>query len=488
MNSKKQNLTTKNNSCDTNFKLNYNNVLVFGYSTSGRAVVSLLQKLDVDYKVYDEGKNFNHEHKIKKLNSKTLQEFDLIVISPGVSIYHKLIAKALELDIKVVSELEFGYWFTKSKIIAITGTNGKTTTTSLINHVLNHCGVTARAFGNIGEPLTNIRNYKGLEYVIVEVSSFQLEAIDAFTPDIAVVLNIGEDHLDRHKTMENYIASKLQIFKNANSNTISIVNFDCDNLSKNIKNIKGDIWSISENLLRKVDCNKSLDNDNNINTIVGRDDPGTPTVGTQKGIYIRGKHYVVACNDVIKPLIEIDEITINTFSTNIMATLLVAHQLGLDMEVVVEAINSYKSSEHRMESVAVVEGVEYINDSKATNIHATLGAVTQVKEDVVLLLGGLNKDLAFDEFFIEIPNNVKSIVAFGKARKQIYKSCSFFCNVPIFVEKTLENAVFLAKNIAKSDEVVLFSPACASFDAYKSYAERGNHFKALVLALNSPRD
>ena len=194
-----------------NFK--YKKVLILGYGLSGHSVEDVLFYNYIDYLIYDDKLNYDCEKFISKLNSKTLNGVDLAVLSPGISIYSKMVKKLKKLGIKIVSEIEFAYMFCNARIIAVTGTNGKTTTAKLIYHILKNSGAKAQLLGNVGTPFSNI--YKGdTDVAVVEVSSFQLEAIEHFYPEIAILLNIAPDHIERHKTFENYVNAKFEIFKN----------------------------------------------------------------------------------------------------------------------------------------------------------------------------------------------------------------------------------------------------------------------------------
>ena len=225
----------------------YKNILVMGYGKSGQAVVELIKKLNVNYKVYDN--KFSNGVDYTRLNKKIISTFDLIVLSPGISIYNKYVKLANKLGIQVVGELEFGYWFTDTPIIAVTGTNGKTTTTKLINDIINK-KFSSNTFGNIGNPLTSACQQK-LNYLVCEVSSFQLESTYSFKPNISIILNLAEDHLDRHKTFENYINAKIKLLKNNNSKSVTILNGDDNLLCQKTSDILGKKYYFSK--FEKVD-------------------------------------------------------------------------------------------------------------------------------------------------------------------------------------------------------------------------------------------
>ncbi len=417
---------------------NYKNVLIFGYSKSGKAVEKILVNNNVEYKIFDNNMRLGGGKYIFKLTKKEIVKFDLIIISPAISIYNKYVVYAEKIGIRVISELEFGFLNCPYKIIAVTGTNGKTTTTCLINHVLNVSGISAVALGNVGEPLSSVVNYSNLDYVVAEVSSFQLEACYKFKPDIGVILNIDSDHLDRHKTLDNYINLKISMFKNCNKNQVAILNNE-KTILKNANKINA----------TKVILNNDVKNEN------GK-------------IYFKDEY-----------LFDLDEIKNLTFIDNILASIAVFKILGISNENIIKGINSFTLPEHRMEFVNLIDGVEYINDSKATNPHATIGAIERINKDIVLLLGGHDKQISFEPLLKNMSSKVKLIICFGECRKKLHKLAKKF-GLNAVIASNLENAVIMAKKLAVSGQVVLLSPACSSFDEFSSYKERGKKFRQVV--------
>ena len=435
--------------------LKYNNVLIYGYSTSGKAVEKALLRFNIKYKIYDDNQKVFGGNFLNKLSESTVKNFDLVVISPGVSIYNKSVKMIESCGIKIVSELEFGFWLCKPKIIAITGTNGKTTTVSLLKHILQGMGQKVEAFGNIGEPLTNVVNYNDLDYAIVEVSSFQLEAVYAFKPYIGIILNIDEDHIDRHKSKKKYINAKFELFKNSDNNNFAILNADDENIMTNVN---------------KVICNKIFLSEKNV----------------VQGVYVQNDTIYYKDNDKVEKIIDKKELLgFNTFLTNIMAIFAVLKLLQLNVEHAIEHIKTFNWLPNRMELAGVLNKVKYINDSKGTNIHATYNAIKIITDNITLLLGGQDKNLNFDTFFNTLPGNVKHVIFFGEAKNKIYKCCKkYYFTKSSCKVKNLKQAVNLASRVTKENEVILLSPACSSFDQYTSYKQRGEHFKELVNSLN----
>lgn len=416
----------------------YKNVLIYGYSTSGKAVERVLINMDVNYKIYDDNMRLGGGKYLLKLPKSEIKKFDLIVISPAISIFNKKVRIAESEGIRVISELEFGYLFCPYPIIAVTGTNGKTTVTKLIEHILNMSGYSAKALGNIGQPLTDITNYQNLDFVVAEVSSFQLEATYKFKPYIGVLLNIDQDHLDRHKTVENYIELKTSLFKNCDSNSYGVLG----NQNEIVDNLK-------KSLFKKVVLNKDC-----------RVVDGWIEFENEK-------------------LFELSSINDFTFLDNILACVSVMKIIGLENEKILMGLNTFLGLDHRLEFVDNIDGIEYYDDSKATNPHATIGAISKLKnkQNITLLLGGVDKGFDFKELIEHLSSNVTKIVAFGKCRKKILRACKN--KFETYVTPTLKQAVLLAQKVT-TNGVVLLSPSCASFDEFSGYAERGDCFKTIV--------
>lgn len=417
----------------------YKNVLIYGYAASGKAVERVLIEKDVNYKIYDDNMRLGGGKYLFQLKKADVKKFDLIVISPAVSIFNKIIKFAENEGVRVISELEFGYLICPYPIIAVTGTNGKTTVTKMLEHCLNNSGLSVKALGNVGEPLSEVGNYEKLDYVICEVSSFQLEATYKFKPQIGVLLNIDCDHLDRHKTYENYVNLKISLFKNCNSENYAVINNEPEILN-GVKN------TATKKIVLNDNCELNKDY-----------------------ILFNGER---VCN--------IKDLKHSTYLTNILAVVSVLKLVGVENSKIIDGINSFKGLNHRLEFIDKVNNVEFYNDSKATNPHATLGAVSRLnsKQNITLMLGGSNKNFDFESLINKLPNNVTKIVAFGNCRKKIFKAAKQKINTVQCLN--LKTAFLTAVKQTKSGGVVLLSPACASFDEFNSYAERGNLFKTLV--------
>lgn len=430
-------------------EFDYKNILIMGYGKSGQAVEVVLKKLKgVQYTIYDCEKKISGGKYCCKLSKKLMQKFDLLIVSPGVSVYNKYITYAEKIGIKIIGELEFGYWFTSSPVIAITGTNGKTTTTRLANEIVSTT-FSSGAYGNIGEPLS-LAYDKDLNYIITEVSSFQLETTCMFKPYISVILNIAEDHLDRHKTFENYIQCKLGLLKNCTEKSMMILNADDKIIMERTGHIQAKKYYISE--FEKV-----------------------------KGVYIHNEKIYANLSSrsmEIMPLSDIEHLY--GVVQDVLAGILIGLLLKIDKEKIIDTVKSFQLSPHRLQVVADKNNIKYIDDSKSTNVHSSLHALKSIKDKVVLLLGGADKDLNFDKIFYEFADSLDMIVAFGGARKKILKCASKHGYANVKSCKFFKDAVILACESARENNVVLLSPACASFDEFSSYAERGEQFAKIV--------
>ncbi len=427
----------------------YKNILLMGYGKSGLAVENIVKKLgNVSYMIYDSDRKVTGGKYTSRLSKKFIRQFDLIVVSPGISVYNRYITYAEKIGIKVIGELEFGYWFTNSPVIAITGTNGKTTTTRLTSSILSekfHTG----AFGNVGVPLSEAYN-ENMDYLVCEVSSFQLETTYMFTPYISVILNIAEDHLDRHKTFENYINCKISLLKNCNEKSLVVLSADDKILMDRTQNISARKYYIS--MYEKV-----------------------------KGVYINNGKIYSTVNGKVEKIVELDEIThLSCVIQDVLASILVAQLLKIEKDTINEALQKFKLDAHRLEVVAKNDNITYIDDSKSTNVHSTLNGLKCVKDNVILLLGGEDKNLNFSSIFENYKDKLDMVVAFGNARKKIVKTAKRCGFENIRTARTFRNGVELACELAREYNVVLLSPACTSFDEFESYKERGEVFAKVV--------
>ena len=425
----------------------YKNVLIWGYGISGRAVEKILVNKGCNYVILDERIKIDGGNYISKISKKNIRLFDLIVLSPGVDINKKEIVFAESIGIDVISEVEFGYMFLPptTKVIAVTGTNGKTTAVELMYNLLKLAGKTVVELGNIGNPFSEVYG-KNYEYVVAELSSFQLQKLKHFKADISVLLNIAPDHIDRHKTFENYIDAKLNIFNNQTKNDYAILNAD-DDIVKDLKisNVNRLYFSSNGEKVKYSICDNC----------------------------IKKQNKKVLCLDDYK----LSEV----FLSDVLACFVICDILSIDTEVFCKLLNSYKFLPHRYEYVAKSNNVVYINDSKATNVHATNYALKKTKSNnVMLLLGGRNKDLDFKEIFNNHNNKIRKVIAFGECRKKIFSYRKKYKEIEFVMLKNLKTVMDEIHKYLTDIEVVLLSPACASFDEFSSYMERGDYFKKCI--------
>ena len=394
---------------------------------------------------------------------KKFLEQELIILSPGVSPYLKIFEYARNHNVKVTGEFEFSSWFIHEPVIAITGTNGKTTKTFLIYKMLKESGVNVWVGGNYGQPLVDyLRSENKASVLVLEVSSFQLEHCERFNPQNIVFTNLAEDHQDRYKSMEDYVNAKRRIFLNTNQATTSILNAD-DNavieLARDPAVQKGRIFYFS--------CKKALEPQ--IMNIGG-------VVNMKKDLKVRTgpeiEHFSVANTKARgQHMVE-----------NFMAALLAAREHGATSEAIQRVIDEFKGIPHRLEYVRRVGGVEFYNDSKATNVHAVKKALNSFSDNVILVMGGKDTSLNYEPIFDHVKRKVKSLILFGEAKERINRDIGDASET--FLIGTFEEAILIAYQKSRIGDIVLMSPGCSSFDIFDSYVERGNYFKEIVKGFN----
>lgn len=385
--------------------------------------------------------------------AKTFLAQDLIVPSPGVPADDPFLLLARSKGITVWSEIELAYRFLEGKLIGITGSNGKTTTTTLVHHILKAGAMRAFLAGNVGTPLiSEVEKMDGGSVAVAELSSFQLELIDKFRPNIGALLNLTPDHLDRHKTMEAYAAAKARIFANQTELDAAILNAD-DPASASYAPKKPQVFWFS----RKKHV--------------------------MQGACLQGDEIVVAHHGKAEPVMKVAEIPLAGAHNveNVLAAVIIARLAGVDSATIATVVKSFAGVEHRLEFVADVRGVRYYNDSKATNVDATLKALDAFPGRILVILGG--KDKGSDYTVLQKPLRERAILALliGAAADKIEKQIAG--SVAIERAGTLERAVEAASMAARTGDVVLLAPACASFDQFENYEQRGRVFKELVREL-----
>jgi len=434
------------------------NIAVLGAGLSGSAAALLLRSEGAQVTVLDSAEKKNLlKSTIDNLRAQNVRvicgaaadaaatTYHMAVLSPGIDPASRLVRNFSSRGIDIIGELELGWRFCeKIPVIAVTGTNGKTTTTELLVQTLNACGQRTIACGNIGKPLSEVvREKQSFDVLTVEVSSFQLETIRTFHPSVSLWLNFAPDHLDRYRSVAEYRAAKLRIFENQTNADVAVVN-----AIEKIPDIRSRTITFSA-YANGGDFRVSE------GAILYHDESVLRLADTK----LRGLHNI----------------------ENLMATLAVGMARGLSFEQMVPPLSAYEPRPHRCEFVREVNGVAYVNDSKATNLDAVEKALRAQTKPVILIAGGKDKGFSFDPLRSLVKEKVKSTILIGEIAESIKRSWADA--VESEIARSLADAVERAHSTAKPGEMVLFSPGTSSFDMFKSYADRGDQFRALVRAL-----
>jgi UDP-N-acetylmuramoylalanine--D-glutamate ligase len=427
---------------------------VLGLGSSGEAAARLLQQRGANVTVFDSGSP--DEQKVEGLRTLGITviagaaadvakaDYDLTILSPGIDPVVPLVQNFRRQGVEFIGELELAYRFCYRPVIAITGTNGKTTTTQLIESMLNAAGHRTVACGNIGMPFAAAVECQGeFDFFAVEVSSFQLETISTFRPHVAVWLNLTPDHLDRYLSMAEYRAAKLRIFEYQLSGDFAVTNYS------------GELPGIAAKRITFSAYSDNADFTLEQGEILFR---GTPVLGLHQ-TRLSGVHN----------------------AENLMAALGTAFALGISSEKAMLGLTNYRLLPHRCENVGEIDGVTYINDSKATNLDALAKALESQSKPVILIAGGKDKGFEFDAITGLVRQKAKHAILIGEMAGRIYQSWSKV--VPCSRTGTLRNAVEQARRQSIPGDVVLFSPGTSSFDMFKNYADRGNQFREIIQEL-----
>ncbi|MDR9448153.1 MAG: UDP-N-acetylmuramoyl-L-alanine--D-glutamate ligase [Psychroflexus sp.] len=439
------------------------NILGGGESGVGAAVLAVKNGLDVcvfDQKqIAEKYKTILESYRISYRESQPDAEIalaDLIVKSPGIPGDHKTVRQLAQKGLPVISEVEFASRYTDATVIAITGTNGKTTTTKLIQHILQSAGISVAVAGNVGNSFAYEVATNPQPYYVVEVSSFQLDDIVSFKPHIAVITDISSDHLDRYQyQLENYLQAKFKITKNQTPNDYIIYNDDNQLIKKAINEKEIKAYRIPFSMQHQLKEGVYYA-DNNINISIAKK-----------------KYNMSIANETMQG---------NHNTKNAMAASAVSELLRIRKETIRESMESFDGVEHRMERVLKIQNVQYINDSKGTNINATFYALESMTTPTVWIAGGVDKGNEYSELLPLVNEKVKAIICIGIDNSPIIDAFSK-CTDPIIEADSMEVAVQLAYNLAKPKETVLLSPACASFDRFENFEDRGRQFKEAIRKL-----
>ncbi len=448
----------------------YKKVTVVGAARSGVAAAKLLKrkgydvflsdatdeaKIDKDFTADIRQNGIEHEFGI---HSDKVYDTGIMVVSPGVPQNSAVIQTALGKGIEVISEIEAASWFCKGKVIAITGTNGKTTTTTLIGEMFKYAGFITFVCGNIGIAFSDVvEETDENSIVVLETSSFQLDNIKKFKPFIAILLNVTPDHLDRYESFEKYLEAKMRIAENQNSSDYFVFNYDDELVRNSAKNVnsKQAAFSLTNGAKQETQTGAFINNYHLIYYyFMGEEN----IIDTQK-LIIKGDHNVY----------------------NAMASVITAKVFGIEKECIKKTLENFKGVEHRLEYVRELQGIKYYNDSKATNVNSVWYALKGFTEPLVLILGGKDKGNDYSQIEKEVKEHVKHIIAIGDSKQKVY---DFFKNkLPVTIAADMEDAVNKAKENSVKNDVVLLSPACSSFDMFDNYEHRGRVFKELVNTL-----
>ena len=459
------------------------NVLIVGLAKTGISIIKYLHEKGANIIVFDK-KNKNElanilsELKdIENINYflgenndfENVDNISLTIVSPGVPLDLPIFNKIRGNNIQIIGDIEFAYREILKihteipHIISITGTNGKTTTTTLVGELFKNSKCDTHVVGNIGTPIVDrLKNIRSDSVIVSELSSFQLESVNKFRPKISAILNITEDHLNRHHTMNNYINAKSNIFKNQNFEDVVILNYD-DFYTRDLsKSVHSNVYFFSTS----HDLSKL----------------------NKKGVYVDDEGYITINIDFKFKLMHKSEISLPGEHNlqNCLVSVAIGYLSDLELSVIVKTLSNFKGVEHRQELVRVINSVMYVNDSKGTNPDSTIKAIESYDSPIILIAGGKDKKSTFKDMIRKSIDKVKVLVLMGETAEIIEREARLYGFEGLLVRvQSMKDAVVVANKIAKSNDVVLLSPASASWDMYSNFEERGNEFKKYVLELES---
>lgn len=445
-------------------------VLVIGLAVTGLPLVQALHRLGAEIIVNDLKEEEDLKDSIKELSglgikyilgrhpedTDLLGNIDLLVVSPGVPLQIPFIDKMKDRGIEIIGEIELAYRLAKGHIVAITGTNGKTTTTALVGEIFKKAGKRTHIVGNIGLAfISRALETEKDDIIVIETSSFQLESIVDFHPRVGVFLNLTPDHLNRHKTMENYKAAKLNLFKNQVEGDFAVINYDDPLVREAAKDLKA----------RKIYFTRKARLEEGIfiedEKIVYLDSLGKNEIIRVEDIYIPGKHNL----------------------ENALAAIGIAISMGIGLDPIVEVLRTFRGVAHRVETVDVIGGVKFVNDSKATNPEAAIRAIEAIDRPILLLAGGQDKGSQFEDFIKNFNGKVRHMFVYGETAENLFDTAYSLAFKDVTRVKNLEEAVRTAYDMALRGDTILLSPACASWDMYENFELRGEDFKEIVASL-----
>lgn len=498
----------KNSNCSQYGYLKDKIVLTVGYGISGKKISELVKRQSGITYIFDNNKDVVvDKNYVDKTYSNpdeiSWKEINVVVLSPGVPLDTDIVLKAKENGVEVIGEIEFAYRYSKGTILGVTGTNGKTTTTQILGNICKHNEKGKEyTLGNIGEPFTAVADkLENEDVVALELSSFQLETIKDFRPKISAVLNITEDHLNRHKTMKNYVNAKFNICKNQSEGDYIILNVADDYITDYVTNnyISPDlriIWFSSK--LNKEEIESKIEEiskkmyDYTLGNIDFSDEKEIKEFKNNYASRYMIKRYtyendgnILLCDDErdLKDIKLVSKENIHVPGKhnveNIMVASIASYYYGIKVEDIESSVSNFYGVEHRIEYIGEKDGVKYYNDSKATNPDAAVIGVKAMNRPTIVLLGGSDKKVSFDILAKTIlESNVKESIVYGECKDDIIASLKKY-NSKIVVAENMQNAFEKAVSDAKKGDTILLSPGCASFDEFKGYEQRGEFFKKL---------
>ncbi len=446
--------------------------LIIGLGTSGISMAKFLRSrgknviaTDIEESKADIAKELNElgiKTQIGFHDQKTFNQAEIMIPSPGIPLTNKFIKTALNKGVDITGELDIFTKYNDLPIIAITGTNGKTTVTTLIGDMLKHCKMNPFVGGNIGIPLVESlmaekKDGKKAEVIVAEISSFQLDISKQFKPDVGVLLNISQDHLDRYESYADYTDSKWSLFKNQSFADKAVINQSIQGFEKKSQTLKSELITFSSNKNDFEKCNAKIG---------------------LKNIEMKNKNYnQKVSTGSLKEFPGIHN------KENIAAAALASLAIGANIHGIFKGIKNFKNLPHRMQFLKTIKGISFYNDSKATNIDAVIRAVRCFKKNIILILGGREKGTDFSGLINHIKQRVKTIIAMGETSRKIYDTFEKTC--PVKIVQAMKDGVQTAFATALKNDIVLLSPACASFDMYESYVHRGDDFINCVKQLET---
>jgi UDP-N-acetylmuramoylalanine--D-glutamate ligase len=441
------------------------NILVLGMGKSGLAVASLMERRGLSVDLYDEKARSEADSSILGMERKNLhlifsddsfdfgdKDYEYCVISPGIPLDRPFVEKVKSLGIELLGEMELSARYFPGLYVAVTGTNGKSTTTSLVHHILKSAGKNSLLAGNIGEPLSSLVEESTEDMIgVLEVSSYQLETANLFHPNVAAITNITEDHLARHKTMSEYISLKKRIFMNQNEEDYVVLNYDDDILRGMAAETKATVLFFST----KAQVDGAYMTEDRLYLRRGEK---IVNVMSREDLRLPGRHNV----------------------ENALCAICVCYALGLETQEIADGIRSFCGVEHRQEVVCELDGVLYVNDSKATNSDSTIMALNSYEAKIHILLGGSPKKADYSLLARTIARKGANPILFGQTKDEIAAALEAVGMPDYSLVDTLREAVELARKNAEEGDIVLLSPACPSFDFFRNFEHRGEVFKEII--------